>query len=69
MIKLIDAEIRYATTVEIDFEPAEGGTVVRVREFGYQDTPSGLKAMLNCAGVWGEALTLMKFYVEHGIRY
>lgn len=59
----------YATTVEMDFEPAEGGTVIRLREHGYQDTPSGLRAMLECSAGWGEALTLWKFYVEHGIRY
>jgi uncharacterized protein YndB with AHSA1/START domain len=59
----------YATTVEIDFEAAEGGTIVRLREHGYQDTPSGLRAMLDCAAGWGEALVLCKFYVEHGIRY
>lgn len=59
----------YATTVEITFEPMQGGTVVRLREHGYQDTPGGCRAMLNCAAGWGEALTLLKFYVEHGIRY
>jgi hypothetical protein len=59
----------YATTVEIDFESAESGTIIRLREYGYQDTPSGLRAMLNCAAGWGEALTVWKFYVEHGIRY
>ena len=59
----------YATTVEIDFEPAESGTIIRLREYGYQDTPSGLRAMLNCAAGWGEALTVWKYYVEHGIQY
>jgi uncharacterized protein YndB with AHSA1/START domain len=59
----------YATTVEIDFDATEYGTIIRVRESGYQDTPSGRRKMLECAGGWGEALTLWKFYVEHGIRY
>ncbi len=59
----------YATTVEIDFEARAGGTVLRVREHGYEDTPSGRRKMLECACGWGEALTLLKFYVEHGIRY
>ena len=59
----------YATTVEITFEPVEGGAVVRLRERGYHDTPNGLKAMLDCAAGWGEALALWKFYVEHGLRY
>jgi uncharacterized protein YndB with AHSA1/START domain len=54
----------YQTTVEINFEPAEGGTVIRLREHGYHDTPAGLRAMLLCAAGWGEALTLWKFWVE-----
>lgn len=57
------------TTVEIDFEPRQDGTLVRLREHGYPDTPEGLAAMLDCAAGWGEALTLMKFYVEHGLTY
>ena len=59
----------YATTVEVDFEPSVGGTTIRLREYGYQDTPSGRKAFAECAAGWGEALTLLKFYVEHGLRY
>jgi len=59
----------YPTTVEVDFERVPEGTVVRLREHGYQDTPSGRRACLDCAAGWGEALTLLKFYVEHNIRY
>lgn len=59
----------YATTVEMDFEARAHGTVLRLREHGYEDTPSGRRKMLECACGWGEALTLLKFYVEHGIRY
>jgi uncharacterized protein YndB with AHSA1/START domain len=59
----------YATTVEINFEPREEGTIIRLREYGYHDTPSGRKSLIGCATGWGEALTLWKFYVEHGIRY
>ncbi len=59
----------YATSVEIDLQSVEGGTIVRLREYGYQDTPSGRAALANCATGWGEALTLLKFYVEHGVRY
>ena len=59
----------YATTVEMTFEAVDGGTVVRLREHGYRDTPSGRRAMLECAAGWGEALTLAKFQVEHGLRY
>lgn len=59
----------YNTTVEIDFEPVEEGTLVRLVEYSYEDTPTGLKDMLARASGWGEALTLMKFYVEHGVKY
>ena len=43
------------------------GTIVRLREAGYYNTPSGIRSMVECAAGWGEALTLLKFYVEHGI--
>jgi uncharacterized protein YndB with AHSA1/START domain len=59
----------YLTTVEIDLVATADGTVIRLREHGYHNTPSGRRKMLECAGGWGEALTLWKFYVEHGVRY
>jgi uncharacterized protein YndB with AHSA1/START domain len=62
-------EPSYATTVEVDFVPVGNGTVMSLLEHGYPDTPSGRRACLNCAAGWGEALTLLKFYVEHGLRY
>jgi uncharacterized protein YndB with AHSA1/START domain len=57
------------TTVEIDFVEHDGGTVVRLVEHGYADTPEGWKQHMSCPTGWGEALTLLKMYVEHGIRY
>lgn len=59
----------YATTVTLDFELVENGTVVRLHEHGFQDTPSGWQAFADCAAGWGEALTLLKFYVEHDLGY
>jgi uncharacterized protein YndB with AHSA1/START domain len=59
----------YATTVEVDFEPSGDDTIVSLLEHGYRDTPGGRAACLNCAAGWGEALTLLKFFVEHGVRY
>jgi uncharacterized protein YndB with AHSA1/START domain len=59
----------YLTTVEIDFVEDPRGTVVRLCEYGFEDTPEGLEALMVCANGWGEALTLLKFYVEHGLRY
>jgi uncharacterized protein YndB with AHSA1/START domain len=60
---------RYSTIVEFALEEASGGTIVRLRESGYEDTPTGCQALIGCATGWGEALTLLKFYLEHGIRY
>ena len=59
----------YATTVEVDFTQMAGGTTVRLREYGYLDTPTSKRCRLDCAAGWGEALTLLKVYVEHGVRY
>ncbi len=42
---------------------------MRLREHGYHDTQSGRAAFADCATGWGEALTLLRFYVEHGLRY
>jgi uncharacterized protein YndB with AHSA1/START domain len=57
------------TTVEVDFEERESGTVVRLLEHGYPDTPDGWVGFADCSTGWGEALTLLKFYVEHGVHY
>lgn len=59
----------YYTTVAVDFTATEEGTVMLLRETGYEDTPGGRKSILGCATGWSEALTLLKFYVEHGLRY
>ena len=59
----------HPTTVELDFEEHAEGTVVRLRERGYPDTPDGRRRFADCAAGWGEAITLLKFYVEHGLRY
>lgn len=57
------------STVEFDLAAEFGGTVIRLSEYGYPDSPDGLKNMLECASGWGEALALLKFYLEHGIVY
>jgi len=59
----------YTTTVEMIFEETDKGVKVTVREKGFQDTPEGRKAQLSCATGWGEALTMVKFYLEHGVNY
>ncbi|MHA1908019.1 MAG: SRPBCC family protein [Candidatus Thorarchaeota archaeon] len=69
VFKWFPAGEEYSTMVEIDFEPADEGTIIRLRESGYRDDPRSKRAMLACAVGWGEALTLLKYYVEHGHRY
>lgn len=51
------------STVEIVFETRDGGTLVKLREFGFRK----IENVVENAGGWGEALTLARFWVEHGI--
>lgn len=55
--------------VTITFKPHGDGTRVELVDSGYPDTPEGRAAFMDCAAGWGEALTLAKFFVEHGVRY
>ena len=57
------------TTVRFGLEARGSGTIVRLTETGYSFSDTDLVACLSCAGGWGEALTLLKFYLEHGITY
>ncbi|CAN5794337.1 hypothetical protein BH23CHL2_BH23CHL2_15240 [soil metagenome] len=57
------------STVTMRFEPVEGGTKVELTDSGYPDTPEGRHALMDCSCGWGEALTLVKFFVEHGVTY
>jgi uncharacterized protein YndB with AHSA1/START domain len=59
----------YDSKVEIEIKPVEGGTVLRLVETGYEDTPAGMQDLLNRVSGWAEVLTLMKFYLEHGLKY
>ncbi len=57
------------TTIEFKLTAKHGGTVVELTESGYPDTEAARAMILECASGWGEALTLLKFYIEHGIVY
>ena len=57
------------TTVRIKLKRRGCGTLVELVESGYHMTTKGLEALVGCATGWGEALTLLKFYLEHGITY
>jgi uncharacterized protein YndB with AHSA1/START domain len=58
------------TTIEFHLAEKFGGTVVQVSDSGYpvQSLQNQL-VFVECACGWGEALTLLKFYLEHGVRY
>lgn len=64
-----DASGARLTTVEMTFEPiGQDRTLVRISEFGWSDTPEGLKASFgNCEG-WTGMLCAMKMWLEHGIN-
>lgn len=55
--------------VRFSLEAKHGGTVLTITEEGYPDSPEGRDAILECASGWGEAATLLKFYIEKGITY
>ena len=57
------------THVTMDFDAIPEGTLVRLRETGFPDTPRGRRVIVRTAGGWGEALALAKVHVEHGVRY
>ena len=55
--------------VEFNLAERHGGTVVHLKEFDYPNSDQGLENILECAAGWGEALTLLKFYLELGVVY
>ena len=57
------------TTVKFNLESLDNGTLVEVVETGYKNTEKDLYWMMQCSTGWGEALTLLKFYLEHNVVY
>ncbi len=55
------------TTVRFTLTEYQDGTLVRLKEDGYSTSEKDLIACVQCATGWGEALTLLKFYLEHNI--
>ena len=56
-------------TVEFDIEDAAGGVVLRLSESGFAQDDRGVQSQIGQAAGWGEAMTLIKFMAEHGLRY
>ncbi|MFS0823215.1 SRPBCC family protein [Bacillus sp. 1P02SD] len=57
------------STVSFALEPYKDGTLVVLHETGYTNSEKDIKACIDCAVGWGEALILLKIYLEHGIVY
>lgn len=68
---VFDWDVGYGqrATTEFTIEPGDGGCVLRLREHGYDDSLQGHQALAAEASGWGEAMTLIKFMAEHGLRY
>jgi uncharacterized protein YndB with AHSA1/START domain len=57
------------TTIAFDIKPLGEGAVVHVEESGYTNSRRDMEALVECASGWGEALALLKMYLEHGVTY
>lgn len=57
------------TLVCFRFEPRGDGCMLSVIETGYADSTEDLTVALQVATGWGEALTLLKFFVEQDLTY
>ncbi|GET41981.1 SRPBCC family protein [Microseira wollei] len=57
------------TTVVITLKQLGEGTLLKLVESGYSPSDTDFQACLGCAIGWGEALTLLKFYLEYGVTY
>ncbi|MBX9568381.1 MAG: SRPBCC domain-containing protein [Candidatus Obscuribacterales bacterium] len=64
------ADMHTKTTVTFTLTALGNGTVLKVSDSGYlQEDLGKFAGFLDCAIGWGEAITLLKFYAEHGVTY
>lgn len=59
---------RSTTTVRFELASRGSETIVELIESGHAECQEDLDALVDCAAGWGEALTRLKFFVEHSIR-
>jgi uncharacterized protein YndB with AHSA1/START domain len=57
------------TLVTFTLQPLGTGTVIKVTDADHAPTADDLRICLGCAAGWGEALALLKFYLEYGVVY
>lgn len=62
-------EGKHDTLVTLTVSPQGEGTRIEARESGYKNNQQAAVQMLDCACGWGEAITLLKFYLELGAVY
>ncbi|MEH7123875.1 hypothetical protein V7127_11525 [Bacillus sp. JJ1773] len=48
-------------------QPYQEGTLLLLEKAGYSTSSTDLSACIGCAVGWGEALALLKMYLEYGI--
>lgn len=56
------------TRVAFEITACALGTRVTVTETGHTQAPKDMIALVSCACGWGEAVTLLKMYLEHRIQ-
>ncbi len=56
------------TTVRFELKDLDAQTVVELTESGHTVCQEDINALVDCSAGWGEALTRLKVFVEHGIR-
>lgn len=59
----------FQTDVLLTVTSKGSGTLLRAEEGGFPGSLEGLQTLIQNAAGWGEAMTLSKFYLEHGITY
>lgn len=57
------------TKVSFTLNKLGPGTLLQITESGYSLTDSDIAVCVDSAVGWGEALTLLKFYLEHKLTY
>lgn len=57
------------TIVSFALEPYKNGTLLAFEETGFSSSEADIQALVRHAVNWGEALNLLKIYIEHNIVY
>ena len=57
------------TIVTFNLRPKGNGTILVIEDKGYPRDEKGESWFMDCACGWGEAITLLKVYLETGYRY